>query len=186
MLTIGFDLDETLCDLQSQVNKLFNKYNLQPVSPIDWEFSNYSSELKKDVFKLFLDKDIMCSLKPFEKSIELINWLKNKDYKVVVVTARDKSLEIDTIQFVQKLFDVDCYVTGVNESKISLLKKLNVDIWVDDSPKIIEYQEAGLYCIMISNQSTLYNHYLRDDVFYVNCMEQLYKIIERLSKGFEV
>jgi 5'(3')-deoxyribonucleotidase len=178
MLVIGIDLDETLCDLQSQVNKLFYKYNLQPVSPIDWQFSNYSENVKQEVFKLFLDKDIMCNLKPFEKSVELINWLKNQGYKVFVITARDKSLETDTIQFVRELFDVDCYVTGTNESKISLLKKLNVNIWIDDSPKIIDYLEAGLFCIMISNQSTIYNHYLRDKVFWVYCIEQLYEMKE--------
>lgn len=161
MKTIGMDLDETLVDLQSKINKLFKKYKLQPANPVDWQFSNYPEKVRKDVFELFLNKKIMCNLKPFKYSKKLIKWLKKEGYKVVVITARDKSLKDDTIKFVKKTFNVDCYVVGPDTSKLSLMRKLDVKLWIDDSPKTLEYYQAGINCILMSNESTLYNHYLR-------------------------
>jgi FMN phosphatase YigB (HAD superfamily) len=165
--TIGFDLDNTLCDLTSPIKEIFKTYGVNFYSSLDWNFSNYPEDIKKDIYKLFNNKEVMCNLKPFKDSASVINYLESKNYKVVVVTARNKSFEIETIKFVKNLFgkDIDCYVVSPNESKWDILRKINAVYWIDDCPQYLnEYQERGLKCFMISNDDTKYNHYLRKNI----------------------
>jgi 5'(3')-deoxyribonucleotidase len=174
-MNIGFDLDEVLVNLSTEIKKIFKKQKQKYLHTIDWNFSNYPNKIRQETFKLFEKKDIMCKLRATPLSKLLINTLKENGNKVIVITARNINIKDDTIKFVKRLFKVPCYVVGPDESKLDILEKEKIDIWVDDCPKYLEkYEQHGIKCIMISNKNTVYNHYLRNKIFWCHNVKWLY------------
>lgn len=175
-MRIGFDLDNTLLDTKI-LKYVFEKNNMRYYPAINWDMSNYPDNIRQEIFKLF-KSDMMIHKNTLPFAVELIKKLKAEGHKIVVITARDKSLEKKTIELVHELFDVKCLVVGLHDSKLDLLEHYEIDLWIDDSPRIEEYFEAGISCIMISNEDTLYNHHLRNKIEWVDSVESIHENYE--------
>jgi hypothetical protein len=161
MKTIGFDLDETLIELSALIKKVFKDFDCLYEPPEDWTMSNYPNKVKKEIFRRFKDNRYMCNLKPFKQSRPTLKALKKLGYKLIIITARDKSL--NTIDYVNSLFNVDkVFVVGLDQSKKELIKKEKIDLWVDDAPHQIEELKKDIPCLLIRNKHTKYNYYIND------------------------
>jgi len=179
-MVICFDLDNTLVDLEKPIKKIFKKHKLKYQPAFDWELSNYPAHIKNEVLEMFKDSNVMCKLKPFYNAKKFIKSLKNKGFSIYIITARSKNIANETIEFVEKLFDVPCFVVKPNQSKLSMLKKLKADFWIDDCPTHLnDYRKNGIYSTMISNKNTPYNHYMRDKVGWLKNINELYKLYKK-------
>lgn len=184
-LIVGFDLDNVLVNLTKEERKIANKHNIKQYAK-DWNFSNYPDECKQEIYEMFKNPEIMCNLKPFNCSKKLIKWLQNRGDKVYIITARYENVYNETIEYVNKLFNINPIVVGFGESKIDILKELNVDTWIDDSPKEMkQIQELGIKCILISNKTTVYNHHARNFCFWLPSVRKLYEYLtnDEIFKG---
>ena len=57
----------------------------------------------------------------------------------------------------------EIHFTKLDKPKLSLLKKLKLDIWIDDSPsEVLRTAKAGIRTYMVTNEGTCYNWKLRD------------------------
>jgi FMN phosphatase YigB (HAD superfamily) len=170
-MNVAFDLDSTLVDLEEPIENICRKMNFKYEPARDWNFSNYPENVKQEIFKMFKDPAVMCNLKPYPKSVELIELLK-KHNKVIIITSRVMIEE--TKEFVKNLFNVPCFVVDMGKSKLKILKKEKIDIWADDCPnELLKYQKF-VECIMISNSNTIYNHYLRNEIYNIESVEYLF------------
>jgi len=177
-MRIAFDLDDCLVDLDSEVEKIFIKYNMKKFAPINWYLSNYPEPIRSETFELFSDPKRMCNLKPFPKAVEVIDKLKKLGHNVIVITARDLEYKEQTIEYVQNLFNVKCFVTEPNKSKLDILLSEKIETFIDDSPvHILEYQKAGINMIMVCNENSLYNHHMKEHVITIENMNELYDLI---------
>lgn len=176
-MNIYFDLDSTLVDLESEIFKIFKKHGIFHETLPSWSFDEIPNFIRLEIFRMFEKEKIMCKLKPFRYSKKLIKLLKKAGHNVIIVTARSKKLEKQTKKYVKKLFNVKCIVVGHGEDKTEILKENNCDIWIDDNgPQIESCIEAGIKCIMISNNITQYNWYMRDKVEYHYSITGMYEI----------
>jgi hypothetical protein len=178
-MNIGFDLDQTLIDLKSVQQKIWKRHNLKYNQPIDWNFSNVPENIRNEIFKMFEDPIQMCLAQPYKYSKRLLVKLQEQGHKVFIITARNKKIKKATIEMTRKYFgNIKTYVSNFGESKLDILRKENIDIWIDDAPhEIINVSKNNIRCIMISNDNTIYNHYLRPQFQWVDSVKDLYKDI---------
>jgi 5'(3')-deoxyribonucleotidase len=178
-MNISFDLDNTLVDLFSAMLKIYKKNGINKKTFKYWDMHYIEEETRKEVFEMFKNPDIMCNLDVKKGSIELIEHLKSEGHNVFVVTARFKEIENETINFVNKTFDVPCIVVGADQDKTKLLKSMDTHLWIDDHPvQVGKCQLAGISSIMISNDITEYNHYMRDQIFWFEDIESIRDMID--------
>jgi 5'(3')-deoxyribonucleotidase len=165
-MNIAFDLDTTLVDLQTEEMNIAKKYNCNEY-PMDWNFSNYSDECKKEIYEMFRNPDIMCNLKPLPGVKNTLDELKSHN-NLFIITARHNLIKKQTEEYVYKLFNIHPIVVDFGESKLPILKDLNIDVWFDDCPhQVLEIQDEGIISVLISNKTTPYNYYIRDKVYYI-------------------
>ena len=176
-MIISFDLDNVLVNLTKEERKIANKYNIKQYTK-DWHFSNYPEDCRQEIFEMFKNPDIMCNLKPFPYAKKLIKWFQNRGDKIYIITSRHKNIYNETMEFVNKLFNINPVIVNYNESKLNPLKELNVDTWIDDSPnEMKEIQKLNIKCILISNKTTPYNHYARNFCFWLPNVKKLYEYL---------
>jgi len=175
MYNIAFDLDDCLVDLFAEIKKIFKLNNKKYLPVIDWNFSNYPDDIKKQIYEMFQDPKRMCQLKTFSFAKILLKYLKSRGYCINIVTARHENIKQQTINFVYELFGIIPIVVNFGESKLEVLKKLKTDIYIDDCPLQLDtYMKNGIRCILISNKNTLYNWYIRDRLTWFENMKKLY------------
>lgn len=162
-MNICIDFDDTLvyskiCKYASQI--LGYNYSRKDIET--WDLQPFPKNLRDLMYKMFsINYYMNDTIKPIEGSQETVKkWLEN-GHKVYIITARVKQIREKTIEKVNELFPG---ITGLrfvdfNESKVSILKELNADIWIDDAPHgIKDSLNAGIKTIMICNEYTKYNH----------------------------
>lgn len=162
-MNIGFDLDNTLIDLD--VNKeLIKRFNYHSVKSDvnDWDYSNFPEHMRTEIFKLFKDESFMCgeTIIPFPNIQNKIKELSKK-HNVVLITARAPNLTEGTIEIVNKYFPEikDINLVGFNMSKKNLFIEKELDLWIDDSPHgIKDSLELDIKTYLVSNEHTRYNH----------------------------
>lgn len=184
MRNISLDLDNTVFDLEPVYKmgfKNFPQYEYQP--PKTWAvYDTYPRDVADNILALFktianyetplLDVrypsliqkwrqkhniKIITSRKSFEPDITIldqgkerkISWVLYHTFKQV----RDAGMD----------FSLDDIVDVRKNSKLEAIKKENIDLVIDDSPIVVEEcLEAGIDCVMISTERTIYNHHLRN------------------------
>jgi 5'(3')-deoxyribonucleotidase len=164
-MNICIDFDDTL--IYSKICKYASQilgYNYTRKDIETWDLKPFPQNLKDLMYRMFSFNYYMNdTIKPIKGSQEKVNeWLKS-GHNVYIITARVAQIREKTIEKVNELFP---NVTGLrfvdfNESKISILKELGADVWIDDAPHgIIDSLNAGIKTIMICNEYTKYNHHL--------------------------
>ena len=177
-MNISFDLDSCLVNLSVPIKKLCKKLNFKYVPAKNWEMTNYPDNIRKSLFDMFKIPEIMCNLKPLPFAKQIIKKLVKQGHTVTIITARYIRIKEETIDYVQNMFKVPCFVVGQNKSKLEIMKQVGTQIWIDDSPcQTLEYMNNGINCIMISTKDTVYNHYLRNKVEWYPNLKLVYKSI---------
>jgi len=168
-MNIGIDLDDTLINLN--VVKLTSKemnFDLNRVRNFDWEMSEFPNELRNEIYKRFKTPKYMCE-EPYINFIPNIknklDKLKNDGHKIILITARDKSIRKESKILINKVypkFDKIHFVSR-GQSKLSLFKKEKLNIWIDDHPMNCKRAlMLGIKVFLISNKSTPYNYNIKN------------------------
>lgn len=171
-MIIGIDLDNTLV-CSNFLEQICEKEGIKYEPPVDWDFSNYSIEIRKAIFQSFKDPNIMCTFKPFTGAIDTLSQFKKDGHKIIVITARNETIKKETEDYVKRLFPMVDKVIISGEDKTEIFKKEGIEIWIDDSPKgILDAIDLEIITIMISNDKTVYNHFVREKTIWVKTINK--------------
>lgn len=166
-MNIGFDLDNTLFSLTA-VEVVAKEMGLSYTQKdsTDWSLNCFPPEMRNRIKELFRTPEYMGNLKPYPGTYEKLKAWKEEGHKLFAITARTEAVHEVTIEMCNRhfpeLFESVEFVEH-DSSKQPLLKKNNIDIWIDDAP--MEVQRAiynNIETYMISNKDTAYNFYLRN------------------------
>ena len=136
-LRIGLDIDDVVLDF---IGAYCERYNLP--EPNSWHFDPLFPERYKELCQ---DKEFWLNLKPLIDPKELTF------EPTVYITARQCGAEI-TKQWLKNngWSQVPVEIVGLNESKIDIAKKYQLDIFVDDKYDTFwEFNQEGLYCLLM-------------------------------------
>jgi hypothetical protein len=119
----------------------------------------------------------MIKIPQFNYSEKFIHYLWKKDYYIEIVTSRVICQE--NMLYIMKLFGRYIHgikMTGIDGLKIDYLNKNRFNYWIDDMPKGYEKLKKNIKVLLISNNNTLYNHYLREKFDYYKNVKEIMKL----------
>ena len=160
-MIIGIDVDDTLVSTSESFDRVIKKYNIDFTKKFkdDW-----TEDEIKFIFDNYLE-EILLDAEIKEGAKEVIDYLNNKNYKLIVITARSnkykKNIKERTIEQLQK--------EGINISefyfdeyeKSLLAQKLKLDLMIDDSKYVYDnMKRVGIDCILFGDKIKTWNEVL--------------------------
>lgn len=160
-MIIGIDVDDTLVSTSESFDRVIKKYNIDFTKKFkdDW-----TEDEIKFIFDNYLE-EILLDAEIKEGAKEVIDYLNNKNYKLIVITARSnkykKNIKERTIEQLQK--------EGINVSefyfdeyeKSLLAQKLKLDLMIDDSKYVYDnMKRVGIDCILFGDKIKTWNEVL--------------------------
>ena len=160
-MIIGIDVDDTLVSTSESFDRVIKKYNIDFTKKFkdDW-----TEDEIKFIFDNYLE-EILLDAEIKEGAKEVIDYLNNKNYKLIVITARSnkykKNIKERTIEQLQK--------EGINISefyfdeyeKSLLAQKLKLDLMIDDSKYVYDnMKNDGIDCILFGDKIKTWNEVL--------------------------
>lgn len=185
MIKIGLDLDNCIFDSEPIYKQAFEGTKYSYFLPTTYMLKDtYPEEVVNKLSQLFAT-ELTYNTKPYDITLAsyINDLIYSKKCEFHVITAR-KSLndpKIDSYNQLQKYnYQIplsNIYITTFN--KIPIILKYNLDYMIDDNPHVIEdCLSTNTIPILLSNEKTLYNHYLRKKViFYTKVKDALKNII---------
>lgn len=183
-MIIGIDIDGTINDIHSAILEYGKIYNQSVINGI---IKNEKAYRIKDIFnwdnkdcykfKWIIQSDISTKIKSRDDVVEALLNLKEKGYKIYIITGRKKNEMIDrdkdTKQWLENnKIPYDKLIFEENNKGIACNKN-NVNFFVDDSPKHLnKINKYGIKCYLFDN---VYN---KDD----NNYERVYSFSELCDK----
>jgi len=180
-MNIGVDLDQTLIDhlipVEKQAAKNLGIIKYPEIK--DWYFSNYTKEHKTEVMRLFNDSFFMGinGNEPIKFSQEKIYRWSILGHKIVIITARNKTVRKATKYMVDEFFPVvnKLLFVEIEESKKNLMMENKLDIWIDDNPKGVQTScDLGIETYLIYNDNS--KRYISEELIKtlpVKCVESI-------------
>ena len=169
---ISFDIDDVIFRTGIRLIKMaFATCGKDYFPPRDWNMSGYPQDVKDEFYRLVFKSEHLFTGRLCHKRIRycLNQLLDHPKYGVVFVTARSGcQLNATVGQFDRCGINVPediIYPVGQGGSKVDTLKKLKPMLHFDDAPyHVQDCVGNGINTVMISNEHTPYNHYLRGKV----------------------
>ena len=152
-MIIGIDVDDTLVNTSQSFDEVIKKYNI-----------NFNKKFKDDWTKEEMDlilnnylKEILLSAKLNEGAKEVIDYLNNKNYKLIVITARSNRYDASIPQCtINQLKNENINITEFyfeEDEKATLAKKLKLDLMIDDSYDVYKnMKRENIDCILFGNK----------------------------------
>lgn len=176
-MKITIDLDTVIFDIEPLYKLAFTECGKKYKRPTEWDITKcYDTDVATRLNELFGD-DMLYTLPVIDKQLpKMINkLLQRPDLEVLFVTERKYQQPEKTFNQLRNagiLCDMN-QVYDKSGKKSDILKELKPDFHFDDSPFVISgCLEKDVPIVMISNNKTLYNHYLRDMVEYYTSLRQ--------------
>ncbi len=177
MKRITFDLDSVIFDIKPLYQRAFDICGQIYAKPTSWAVREcYDDKLSDTLLELFGD-DMLYTLPVLDPGIPAIlnKLMARPDLDILFVTERKYKQPAKTFAQLREA-GINCSFDQVYDQegkKSDILKGLNPDIHFDDSPFVISGCLAkNVPVVMISNNSTLYNHYLRPSVEHYSCLRR--------------
>lgn len=176
-MIIGIDIDNTLTEIQEELNEAAYKYATKLEKQIDSSIisedinNNGSFYIEKFKFtyeelKYFL-KDIMEEIvnraQPREGTVEAIQKLKKEGHKIYIVTARDNEFHDDPYLLSKNWLDknkiqYDKLIVNARK-KAPVCKQENIDLFIDDQlNNCVEIAKEGIQTIRLSDDNKIYKN----------------------------
>ncbi len=180
-MKITFDLDTVIFDLKPIYVEAFRRANEPYIKPTSWEIEKiYSPQVCDNLVQLWSD-DFLYTMPVLDAKIPYIlnGLMANPKHEVFFVTERRLKQPEKTFMQLRKA-GIDCDFSQVFDQegkKSDILLEIKPDVHFDDSPFVVQgCINKGVPIVMISNNATPYNHYLRSRVEYYKSLRQaLYK-----------
>lgn len=171
MIRIGLDLDNCIFDSEPIYKKAFEGTSYKYFLPQRYLISEtYPKDVADRLLYLFQCEDTYIT-KPYDPTLAgyINDLIDSKECEFHVITAR-KSLNdplLDTFKQLQRYnFQIplsNIHITTLN--KTATILKYKIDYMLDDNPHVIEdCLNSKATPILISNEKTPYNQYLRNKV----------------------
>lgn len=174
---ITFDLDSVIFDITPLYRRAFDICGQEYVKPTSWAVCEcYDARLSDTLLELFGD-DMLYTMPVLDPGIPAIlnKLMARPELDILFVTERKYKQPAKTFAQLRDA-GIHCYFEQVYDrpgKKSDILKELQPDIHFDDSPFVISgCLEKNVPVVMISNNSTLYNHYLRGRVEHYNSLRR--------------
>lgn len=182
ILTIGIDIDNTITNTSIYSNTLLKK------DPLYNNKNNYR-ELNEEQIKDFLTKyleSIVENVLVKEDVIDTLNYWKNKEYKIIFITARGaentsdfvslKSTYLTSLYFAKNNIPFDELIFFQEEKGNACLNEF-VDIFIDDRENVLdEVAKKGIKTLRISEEKVNSKHKL------VQNWQEIRKYIDSLGE----
>lgn len=163
-MNIGIDIDDTLSDLFAFKVKFATKYIKENHLP--YKLVNKHGVLFSDIFDWpmeecdkfwYANADKMLSLVPPRKDVQaVLKKLRNDGHKLIIITARNAKWHTDPYKLSTDWLNknniiFDKLLIG-HEDKLQACLDEKIDIFIDDSPKIIQkLNENNIKCVIMNN-----------------------------------
>lgn len=194
-MNIGIDIDDTISNtfetflpyMQKFVEQDLNrKLDLNLSSRTDYynimEKYNLSEEEAR-TFWVNYYVEILESVKPRKSSVEVINYLKEKGHKILLITARFDDGIVDVKAITEKWLEqnkinYDKLIIN-SHNKLETAKEEKIDIFIDDSIRNCEMVSSGnIKAYMFSTQNNSY--YENENIEKVISWNELYEKIKEV------
>ena len=188
-MRITIDLDNVIFNMTPLYKEAFRRAGQDYIKPISWDVDTiYDEKVCNNLIDLW-SSDYLYTMPVLDKKIpQILNWLMTQSgTEVFFVTERLLKQPEKSFRQLRNA-GIKCTSFQVVDKpglKSDILKELQPDIHFDDSPYVIKgCIKKSVPVVMISNNSTLYNHHLRDKVeYYPNLRTALIrkKLIQKLK-----
>lgn len=196
-MRIGIDIDNTLTDVQAELNlaaynyakklgKNINKKILLEDINNDSNFYKEEFKFSYNELKYFLkdiQEDIISRAKPREMAVDVINKLRSEGNEIYIITARAYEFHDDPYNFSKDWLDKNniiydkLIVDAIDKTHIC--KEENIDIFIDDQlHNCIAISNEGITSIRISNDKQDY-----DNIITLENWESIYKYIKKMENN---
>ena len=170
-MKITFDLDAVIFNMTPLQREAARRAGQPYVKPTTWSITDiYDESVCNNLRELWGD-DMLYTMPVLDAGMPYIlnTLLARPDMDICFVTERKLKQPGKTFKQLQNA-GIQCSFNQVYDQdglKSDILKELKPDVHFDDSPWVIEgCLEKKVPVVMISNNVTLYNHYLRGRVEY--------------------
>ena len=195
-MRIGIDIDNTLTEIQDELNKAAYEYAIKLGKDIDSLKNNMediknNGDLYKKKFKFSYDelkyflKDIQEEITnkalPREGVVEVINNLKEEGHEIYIITARDSEFHDNPYLLSKNWLDknsiyYDKLIVNARK-KAPICFEEKIDIFIDDQlNNCIDVSEVGIKSIRISNDEMVY-----PNIFNTKNWKQIYDYIKGMK-----
>lgn len=173
-MNIGIDLDNTIFD----TNKVFLKYlnefiTNENIDYFDWFNDNI---LKTKFYKMYLKK-INLEADIIDNAKEVINYFKNNDNKIYIITNRNNKYDEDCLNTIKFLLDKNGInyddIFMVDDEKVEICKRLKIDYMIDDNKNIYEKLKQNNINVILFDKDSKYD----DKLIKVSNWKQILEII---------
>ena len=167
-MKIGIDLDAVLFDISVIFKEANESLGIEYIPPDVWSMDCYTADVKMEIFRRLKDPEHVGNMPLTEPLIDLVehfyNW-KKEGHDLYIVSSRYRECHHITRTLCEYMFPMMDDIHLVTESKKDKLIELDIDVHIDDGPHVVEECiQNEIPIIMISNEKTPYNYYLRDKV----------------------
>lgn len=195
-MKIGIDIDNTLTEVQEELNKAAFEYAISLGKKID-NYDNPMEDIKNngdtyrkkfqftyEELKYFLkniQENITNNAIPRENAKEVIDKLKKDRNEIYIITARDSEFHDDPYKLSKDWLDkneiyYDKLIVNARE-KSSVCEKEKIDLFIDDQlNNCLSVQNAGIQTIMITDKT--YNY---DKIKQLKDWNEIYNYINEME-----
>ena len=169
-MRISIDLDDVIFNTIPLYKLAFNEVGRTFVKPTNWDLTQcYDDIIIKKLFEFFVS-DILYTMPLIDKKIPTIlnGLMQNPDLQIFFVTQRVAKNPNKTYQQLLNAgikCSFDQVFDKMGDKSDILHDEVKTDLHFDDSPYVINgCIKKNVPIVMISNNTTKYNHSLRDKV----------------------
>lgn len=194
-MNIGIDIDDTISNtfetflpyLEKFVYQDLNrKLDLNLSSRIDYYNIVEKYGLSEEEARVFWTKYYVLMLenvKPKENAVEIINKIKSKGNKIILITARIDDEIVDARAITEKWLEVnkinyDKLIIN-SHNKLEIAKEEKIDIFVDDSIRNCEMVSSGnikTYMMLTKNNE----YYENENIEKITCWNEFYENVKEV------
>lgn len=193
-MRIGIDIDNTITDIENQLNEAAYNYAKQLGKEIDKNIKVEDSKNDGNVYqkiykftyeelKHFLgdiQEEITNNAIPRLGAVEAIKKLREEGHEIYIITARDNEFHEDPYMLSKNWLDnnsieYDKLIVNVRE-KAPLCKNEKIDIFIDDQlNNCLEVSKEGIKTIRFTTDTTGYENMVN-----INSWDRVYQYIKKM------
>ena len=165
-MKLGFDIDDTLIDLRRHAFHLYNKkmqknigidiFEAIPTIEIHVPFG-LTNEQGGQMWKDCMEEIYFTDCPSFEGAKEMLNALASEGHEIYYITSRPKQYCQQTREWVKAqgfpVVDERFFCGMQDNEKIELITELQLDVYVDDKPAVLNTLVNSETKVIVKNQS---------------------------------
>lgn len=165
-MKFGFDIDDTLIDLRRHAFHLYNKklnktigedvFDTIATVEIHEPFG-LTNEEGSQMWKDSMEEIYFTNCPSFEGAKEVLNALAEVGHEIYYITSRPKGYCEQTRAWVKAqgfpVVDERFYCGMADHEKIDIIKNLELDVYVDDKPAVLNTLAGSTTKVIVKNQS---------------------------------